>query len=254
MGAQVSGAPQLLAAVAAALAGHLPGFRQGLASPDDPRPALPPNLLLAPGMIARIVARFDARCGPTDPRAVLSIWASWHFGTVLPPILAAGILFDRVPLLAFETARFIIAPDLRTEAVTVGAETVALDPKNPSARFESLVADYLEPAIRLFAERSGLSERVLWSNAGTAFDGLLCRLESLAGERNGFRLARRFLEEPVAPDGAPNPLHDPVRYLEGRRVRRVCCMRYLVSDVGICAACPLDPGHPARRVPSRRAP
>ncbi|MEH3118827.1 MAG: siderophore-iron reductase FhuF [Methylorubrum populi] len=241
------GARGLLADIEAALAGHLPGFRQGLAVADDPRPSLPRDLLLAPDMIARIAARFEARYGPTDPRAILSIWTSWHFGTVLPPVLAAGILFDLGPVLDFEAARFIMAPDLRTEAVTIGEGTVRLDRGNAFARFEPLVDAYLRPAIRFFASRGGLSERVLWSNAGTAFEALLCRMEALAGDRDGYRAARRFLDGPSLPDGAPNPLYRPVRYVEGRRIRRVCCVRFLVPDGQICAACPLDPTHPARR-------
>ena len=169
-------------------------------------------------MSASIVARFDAEFGRTDPRAVFSNWASYYFKTVLPPLLTANIMLDRVPRVDLDQVAFVIAPNLRVHVLKVGGDVADLRPYDAHGRFDSLVMTHLTPFIDLVARRSGVTERVLWSNAGTVFDTFLGMIESLAAGWPGLAQARAFLASPTRLNGGQNPLHQPVRRIKGRRV------------------------------------
>ncbi|MGQ3198133.1 MAG: (2Fe-2S)-binding protein, partial [Hydrogenophaga sp.] len=79
------------------------------------------------------------------------------------------------------------------------------------------------------------TRRVLWSNAGNLFEAFIRRLDETHPGLRGLAPAREWLE-------MPTPLHRPVIYLpraEGvHRMRRICCMRYLVPDRVFCTTCP----------------
>jgi ferric iron reductase protein FhuF len=58
-------------------------------------------------------------------------------------------------------------------------------------------------------------------------------------------------------DGSPNPVHRPVRYQADPqagtiRVRKLCCLYYLLPGTELCGDCPRLHPHCARRhVPTR---
>ena len=234
----MAAAETLLADLDAVLHGDLAPFRPGLASADDER-GLPSAALLTPAAIDAILAWYAARLGPTDRRAALSIWAGWHFQAVLPPILAANILLDRSPTLDLERVGFILSPDHKATRITIPGDVEDLTRADGHARFAGLIDRYLTPLVGLLARRADVTERVLWSNAGHIFEAFLGKIEHVAEGRRGYQQARRVLAMPARLDGTPNPLHEPVRYHDGRRIRRVCCMRFLFPDGKICSVCPM---------------
>ena len=89
--------PLFFATLDGLLTGELQRFRSGLCGPDDPRPAVAQDDLLGPGDVAAILARFDAKFGTTDPRAVMSMWASAYFTDAVPPLLATTPAAAAVP-------------------------------------------------------------------------------------------------------------------------------------------------------------
>jgi ferric iron reductase protein FhuF len=71
-------------------------------------------------------------------------------------------------------------------------------------------------------------------------------LERAAGPSAALDQARDLLARPSLADGARNPLFAPVRYVADRRVRRVCCLKYLTPEQKLCGVCPLPADNPAR--------
>ena len=243
--------PAFFAALHASLPGELARFQAGLAGPDDPRPGVTAPKLLDDAMMTTIVARFDARFGPTDPRAIVSMWSAIGFTETLPPLLAANITLDLEPELSLDRAAFVLSPTHRIEALKITGALRSVADTNAGTRFEGLVSGHLAPFIDLVARRGRVTRRVLWSNAGNVFEAFCRKLEAMVPDRPGLLQAREFLGRRTLPDGTGNPLFEPVRYVQGKRIRRVCCMRYLVPNEKVCGVCPLPPGNPARGVGGR---
>ena len=237
-------AEPLLSALGAAMAGDLSRFVPGLAGPTDPRPAWPAARLLDGAMMDGIMGLFAGKVERADPRAVVSVWSLSYFTAVLPPLLSAIILLDRLPAIALDEVAFIVAPDLRVQALKVAVEAPGAG--NGQDRFGPLVWSHLAPVIELIAARSPVTRRVLWSNAGHVFEAFLRMLDPAAAGRPAMAEARSLLATPLWPAGARNPLFNPVTYQGETRIRRVCCMRYLIPEWKLCSICPLSADNPAR--------
>lgn len=246
-----SATPQFFQHLDAILIGELSRFRTGLAGADDRRHGIRADDLLDQAGISAIVARFDAKFGRTDRRAIMSMWASAYFTDALPPLLAANIMLDRTPHLDLDRVGFIMAPSLRIQALKIGRVLQPLENTDAHERFDGVVTSHLTPLIELVADRGGVTKRVLWSNVGNVFEAFLRKLDAIDPVRPGLRQARQLLASRTLPSGMRNPLHEPVRYVDGRRIRRVCCMRYLVPNETVCGVCPLDADNPARTRPAR---
>ena len=102
------------------LIGDLAPFRSGLSTSPVPGD-ISSDALLLPKQVDAILAWYDAKLGcRTDRRPALSIWMGWHFQAVLPILLAANVLLDRSPDLAFDRVRFALSSDLKATAIVVG--------------------------------------------------------------------------------------------------------------------------------------
>jgi ferric iron reductase protein FhuF len=242
----LTAAPSLLADLAAALPGDLARFTAGLAGPADPRAGTRADALLDGAMLADIVARFEARFGATDRRAIVSMWASIYFAAALPPLLAANILLGVEPQLGLDHVAFIVARNFRIDALRIGQGVRRLADAEADTRFDRLILGHLAPFIDLVAERGGVTRRLLWSNAGNVFEAFCRRLEGVATQGAALDHARDLLARPILVGGERNPLFEPVRYVADRRVRRLCCLRYLIPQRTVCGVCPLAVDHPAR--------
>lgn len=244
-----AGAPRrdagpLLSALGGAMGGDLARFLPGLSGAGDPRLAWPASRLLDGAMMDAMMGLFAGTVGRADPRAVVSVWSLSYFTAVLPPLLSAIILLDRSPAIGLDDVGFVVAPDWRVQAlkVTVEAQGAATGPD----RFGPLVWSHLAPLIDLIAARSPVTRRVLWSNAGHVIEAFLGMLDAAVPGRPAMAEARTLLATPLWPAGARNPLFNPVRYEGTARIRRVCCMRYLIPEWKLCGICPLKPDNPAR--------
>ena len=185
--------------------------------------------LLDATMLARVLGP-----EPLDQRAMVSVWVLEAFEAVLPTVVAAAVLLGRVPS---GKMSWLIGD----RAIT-GLRAEAWDEGN----FAAFTRQVLAPMVSLMADRGGVSTRVLWSNAGHITEAFLGMLERDAGVSTGSVAIRQLLAERMV-DGAPNRLFAPVRYVGERRIRRVCCLRFLVPSWRICLICPLPEGHASRR-------
>jgi ferric iron reductase protein FhuF len=227
-------APALALPVAAApFAARLRlGFAEG-----TPAAALHDRAALA-GLLARMRAARPA----ADPRALASLVAKAACGAAIPGPLAAaacGLALDVAP----GTARFSL------DAAGLPAALVLPAPRaiDEDAFLAGLFGGLIAPLVETLAAVSGVSQRVLWSNAGNVAAWTLGTL--LQVEEPPPRAAALYRElhgrERISWRAGRNPLHRPVlwrlRETAGRTPlvhrRRVCCLRDRAGET-LCWSCP----------------
>lgn len=224
--------------------GELAHARGKLVLGDD-RPFVPAADLVDPSRLDGVLDRLGTSYAGGDPRAVASLWTQWYAGTLVVPSVAAGLLLERVLPLGLGDVDVALEED-RGHPVAFrlphgGRRDAGAD---PFRRFEPLVRRHLAPLVERVASHVGLSEGVLWGNAGRYLQWILDEIESLEGGESPAATGRRLLEVPAWPDGWENRLHGSVGYVEadGSRVarRRVCCLRFLLPGMEGCGSlCPL---------------
>lgn len=210
---------------------------------DDGREALEPLDALRRGdRLAAELGRFGGRYERPEPRAVASQWSKLYFSRLLVPATAAAIAADwRLPL-APRGIRVGLDAQGGVATLALPHAGAASVPGDTEERFGFLVTEHLPPLIDSLARASGLTRRVLWSNAGNLFERVVGHCAQLLGEAHpGVRHGRELLARRRLAAGAANPLAEPVRYLpDSTRQRRVCCLRYLIPALPYCETCPLD--------------
>lgn len=219
------------------LTGPLARYAETLLPPDAPGDAMPGARLLDPDILAEAITRFGRRyAGAADRRACASVWTKHHFAAWLAPGLAVNLLHDVDLPLGLREVQVVLAPEGHTAALRLTRSHGRVDPRD---RFATLREGHLAPLIAAASRAGGISPRVLWSNAGNVFESVVRTVERLAPQAPGLAEADRLMALRDLPDGSPNPLFAPVRYAEGHRRRRVCCLRYLVEELDYCSTCPL---------------
>lgn len=214
-------------------AGSLVGF-------GDPRPSVTAQSLLNDSQRKRIRDRFCQRFKIFDERAVHSIWMKWYLNAVLPPVLLADTLLNRSLPIRLPEVRFVIADDARIAAIAISNESTNTSGIDAFTRLSPLIFDHFAPLINILCARTDVTSRVYWSNVGNTYEAMLRRIESIAGTSLRLTQAQQLLEIPFWPDGRPNPLASAVHYENGIRLRRICCLQYLLPDRRFCRACPID--------------
>lgn len=206
---------------------------------------LPASDLLQPSALADVLERFSAVYPDADRRAVVSLWSQWYFGTLLVPATAAALVLGRVLPLGIDRVRFRLDPERHHP---VGVRLARAGDPAPDgdvfALFHDLVWGHLEPVVQALSCSGRVSGRLLWSNAGGYVEWAVRQLEGRPDGAAASAAGDRLLAAQSWPDGRPNPLFQPVRYVCGAgapvRRRRVCCLRYLLpGGTGCGDACPL---------------
>lgn len=234
----------MIPAFAQLFSGDLAVYGDRFALASELVPSSPGSDLVDPERLAELLARFgNLRYPGGDRRAVASLWAKQHFATLLPPFLAIALLAGHEVDVSIDTIGCIFSDEGVTQSIHLrdaGKPTASAD---AFQRFLPLMDEHLVPVITALAAVSGVSRKVLWSNAGNMFDFIVRRVEQVVGARPAVADALTLMATRRLPDDKPNPLFDPVRYPDDgdglKRVRRVCCIRYLIPDLGYCSTCPL---------------
>ncbi|QEA39138.1 siderophore-iron reductase FhuF [Pistricoccus aurantiacus] len=216
-----------------------------LIAATPPSEAISVAALLAPDRLQRAVENFGRQYIKQDRRGAASQWSKWYFNTLLVPALLANLLLERELCLIPERLYVTLNAQSRPERLILRNEGAPLTSHEPFERFAHLMNDALTPMIKALASISGASPRVFWSNAGNTFETLTSQLHRHpAAEQDAGAPARQLLERRILPGGRCNPLYRPVRYIEQldgsrKRVRRLCCIRYLIPELDYCGNCPL---------------
>ncbi|MGP1615398.1 MAG: siderophore-iron reductase FhuF [Pollutimonas bauzanensis] len=241
----------MIAALAPLFVGDFTHYRDALVLRDDARPSIPLRDLQKHEGFERVLREYGVDYPDGDRRALASEWSKLYFIRLLPPVLAAAIMLDR--RLSLDVDRIEIVLGARAEPLAFklpdAGDVCVPTLGDPFAAFVPLLDHHLEPMINAWARHSKLSPRVFWSNAGNYFEWLVNALTARASA-DQVAPARAILASPHRPDGRPNRLFRPLRYIDQDvntpwRQRRVCCVRYLLPGMALCANCPLCKHAPA---------
>ncbi|WP_083651510.1 siderophore-iron reductase FhuF [Vreelandella massiliensis] len=221
----------------------LSAFNVPSCGPVPAEPLLPGDALTDASQLRRHVLHFGATDLQSDDlKANASLWSKWHFSAVVAPALAAHLLLNRQLPLSLDQVALHLTTSGRTERLHLAHEGKALPTSEPFAAFSPLINAHLAPVIETLAAISGVSPKVFWSNAGTYFD-YFTRLLAAHPDADPQRLndANAILTSRQRPDGQRNPLYQPVvESADGKRQRRLCCLRYRAPKLGYCGNCPLS--------------
>jgi ferric iron reductase protein FhuF len=193
--------------------------------------------------MAAILQRFSTLYQHPEPRAVASQWSKIYFSKLIVPTVSASLMLDwRLPLDVDETG--IVLDELgRPQAFYLAGPGLAMPRETAEERFSFVTRTHIASVIDAIARVSGLSHKVLWSNAGNVVENVICYCERLAPKHNSVEQARLHLATRRLSDGEMNPLFEPARYLmlDGAKIRkrRVCCIRYLMPCLEYCKTCPI---------------
>lgn len=233
----------MIPAFAKLFSGDLAVYADRFALASELPPACPGNDLASPARLGTLLTRYGGMRYPGgDRRAVASLWAKQHFATLLPPFLAITLLAEHEIDVGLSAIGCSFSDEGVTRSIHLTDAGRPAAPREPFQRFLPLIDGHLTPSISALASTSGVSRRVLWSNAGNMFDFIVRRIERAVGPRPPIADALALMAAKHLPDDRPNPLYDPVRYSGGEgpsRMRRVCCIRYLIPELGYCSTCPL---------------
>jgi ferric iron reductase protein FhuF len=214
-----------------------------IASGEDERLAVSADALLDSNMRESISERFRGRFASFDERAVHSIWMRWYLSVFVPPFLLADILLDWTLPVALQDVLFIVRADARIEAVKLMSTGKNTGGVAPLIRFREFFFGHLAPLIEILTERTNVTRRVYWSNVGDEFEATLRRIEQISGPLPRLLEAQDILEKQTWSDNQENPVFNAVLYKPSNpnpRVRRICCLQYLLPDRRFCSACPVD--------------
>lgn len=236
----------MIASLTPLFSGPLAAYGEYLQLTSDAEPALAGAQLFQPEYFSELVSSFAARRGTDDLLALTSIWSKWYFASFLAPTLAANLLLQRELPVALSDIGVALSAEGKPLGLHLPHDGRILPPCSPFERFSTLIERHLEPVIEVLANVSGASPRLFWSNAGNIFEFVTTRIELHPLARADCTApARAVLSSRLRPDGRRNPLFAPVHYKdvgadEPQRLRRICCIRYRLPDVGYCSSCPLD--------------
>lgn len=227
------------------LQGPLARAGTGLVPLDTRGPSLSLSDLLAAGAVDRILAPLLRDRPGQDRRALLSLWSRHYFFTVIPPVALTLMLAHRSLPLAPDGAAVLLKPDGMPAALALPhAGEACAAPQDPFARFAPLLQGHLAPLIAHWAAEAKLAPRVLWSNAASYFAWIVREAAQSPELPPGAAASgQAIVATPHLPEGGANPMHEPMRVLEGssdgKRWRKVCCLLYRLPDREECSYCPL---------------
>ncbi len=176
-----------------------------------------------------------------EAKPVLSLWAQWYFGLLIPPLLMALLQESR-------------ALDCSPEHIRVGFHehghpaTFWIDVQedeearylNPLQRIDRLIQQHLIPAVNGITQHGDINARLIWNNMGFTFQWFLGELKSQIDETLVLQLEQALFFNQRLLDGSDNPLYRTMIPRDGELVRRSCCQRYRIPDVQQDGNCTLS--------------
>jgi ferric iron reductase protein FhuF len=233
----------VIASLAPILVGDLTLFAHTLVLGDDPRPWIPAVELTRPETLDRLLDQAAVHIGGGDRRAQISLLCIEYVHALMPLPVVASLLLDRALPLRLEDISVILDDEHMPYAVRLRHDGTDCAGQDVFARFHDMIRGNLKPLIEAWAGYSGVSPRVLWTNAANLYEAILRGMERMPGTPPGLIAAADPLTTRREwPDGWRNPFAQPVFYRpdhpENQRWRRVCCVRTLIPIYDYCSNCP----------------
>jgi ferric iron reductase protein FhuF len=210
---------------------------------DDPRPCIPGVELTRPDMLDHLLSEAAEHVGEGDRRAQMSLWCIDYVHVLMPVAVVASLLLNRTLPLHLEDISVILDDEHMPAAIRLRDDGAPCTEMGIFPRFDGMIRGNLRPLIEAWADYSGVSPRVLWTNAANLYEAIMRHLEKQPGvPREVIAAADNLTTMREWPDGWRNPFARPVFYRpehpENQRWRRVCCVRYLIPAYDYCSNCP----------------
>lgn len=232
--------------LAACYQGPLANFTRPLIGGAPPAEAVKASRWRNAALLEEDMGAFAAQYPGGDKRAVASLWSKWHFSTLTVPTLTANLLLNRDLPVGLNDVYVMANEKGCSRQLWLPSEGTSLTTIDPARRFATLLDEHWAPLIERLSTLSGAAPRVFWSNAGGYVDYYVNALaEHPLVHPEALDAARALLDSRTL-DGQRNPLYQPVRSYqpsgseEVKRVRKLCCLRYLLDEFEICGNCPLE--------------
>lgn len=248
----------MIPALAPLFRGPLEPIGDMLALADDPRPSLSMQAYLAPEHVVLCLARFAPHYMEHDRRALVSLWAKYHFQRIVTPVVAASLMLDWRLSVSAQHIRVIMGDDGLPAAFALpdAGGPWRHEPSNGFERFEELFDRHLDVMIRALRDQVKLAPKVFWSSAAHYYEATVQQLATQPIPEQRMLQAQQLLEQTCRPDGMRNPLHNQIRYVnaadrpdkadrEPHRRRTHCCIRYKLPGKTLCGTCPHTDNPPA---------
>lgn len=197
------------------------------------------RLALPAGHLVRsyLSSSADAASG-TEP--LLSLWAQWYIGLLVPPLMLALLNEPQGLSLAPEHFHVEFHESGRAACFWIDVHSDAdIERLSPQARMDALVTRTLQPVVEALAATGEINSKLIWSNTGYLINWYLGEMRALLGDERLAALRQHCFFEKQLADGQDNPLWRTVMLREGQLVRRTCCQRYRLPDVQQCGDCTL---------------
>ncbi len=198
--------------------------------------------LCRPDTARAVLDPFISQHKGEDPAAVISMWSQWYFARLLPAWTKINLLHGWQLPAAPQSIRFTLAEGGVPERFILAGQGEAIRPDaDIFARFQPLVEEHLLPVCLTLSRLSAIKPGMFWNNAAIRIAYGFTLAQELAADIGAASL---LLSSKTQPDGTINRLFEPVRYVndeEGgaKAIRRLCCLRYKISDTVYCPSCPL---------------
>ncbi|MFW5823994.1 MAG: siderophore-iron reductase FhuF [Marinobacter sp.] len=213
---------------------------------QDERKGIPAQELISADGLAWLLSEYRRTQPGDDDRALLSLWSRYYFVKLTVPVVAANLVLGRELPVALDQIEVILGDGAVPEAFRLPDEGQPFGetPADPFERFRVLLDENFEPLIEGWSQQVKVAPRVLWNNAANYFEWLIRTMAAGGVPEKMLADGEKLIELDRRPDGHPNPMANPVRYVErgeGReplRQRRHCCIRYRLPDLPLCGNCP----------------
>lgn len=180
---------------------------------------------------------------PTQPREnkpLLSLWAQWYLGLLVPPLMLALLSQKRAIDLSPEHFHVEFHETGRAACFWLDVhEDEQLSRQNDASRMAALTTQAMLPVVQALEATGDINGKLIWSNTGYLINWYLGEMLPLLGEARVAALRQSCFFEKQLPDGSDNPLWRTVVLRDGALVRRTCCQRYRLPDVQQCGDCTL---------------
>jgi ferric iron reductase protein FhuF len=236
----------MISSLAPCFTGTFVRYKDGLALPGEHANAIPCRDLLDDAFIERLMERFAEVFPGGDRRALVSMWAQWHFGALIIPTTVAIVFLNRDLPVELDTASIAVHEGGQTAAIIL-PDDGAVWPSGGDSAYARLFSGHVEPLIRHLARQFRVSPRMLWNNAADIFEWTL--QQAAVDERadpGALNKGQALLQSKSDASGRANPMFGLIKYLpqdeQTIRRRRLCCLRYLLPGVECCGGiCPTPP-------------
>jgi len=175
--------------------------------------------------------------------AVASMWSKSYLSLFTGGWLIARVFLDREIVTSVDRLLLIQNELGLITSVAVPNEGRAVASIRELSDFIPLFRQHIEPHFLSLSQVTGIKVSVLWSNVASGVDTLLKMLNAyglLTPEK--LQVLNRLFTEKFWPDGERNLMYRPVFTRisptgETVYLRKGCCLRYLLSEMGYCKNC-----------------